>query len=133
MFARQFFHLFADEDVRVKLFRRAFQPRGEVHAVAEHGEFHALRMADVADDDFAVVDADADGQFFAVGIFLPARVQFRQRPRICNAAVTARCASASMPLLCVSPQTAMIASPMNFCSVPFFLQNAADHVAKNIR
>ena len=61
MLARQFFHLFANENVCVELFGRAFESGSEIHAVAQHGEFHALRVADVADDDFAVVHSDADG------------------------------------------------------------------------
>jgi len=59
-FARQFFRLLADENVRVKLFGRALESRGKVHAVAKDGELHALGMTDVADDDVAVVHANAD-------------------------------------------------------------------------
>jgi len=39
------------------------KPGGEIHAITQHGELHALRMSDGADNDLAVVHADADGQF----------------------------------------------------------------------
>jgi len=50
----------------VKLFRGAFQTGGEIHAVAQNGELHPLTGTDVADDDFAVVDANADGEALRV-------------------------------------------------------------------
>ena len=54
------FDAFADEAVGVELFGGGFEAGGEVHAVAEDGEFAALGVADFAGDDAAVVDADAD-------------------------------------------------------------------------
>ena len=74
MIPRQFFRLLADEDVRVKLLGRAFQPGGQVHAVAQHGEFHALRMANIADDDIAMIYTDANGIFFPLWIVFPSRI-----------------------------------------------------------
>ena len=40
----------------------AFEPRGEVHHVADHRVVHLLLGADVPDGDHAVVDADADAE-----------------------------------------------------------------------
>ena len=71
MVAGEFFDFLADENICVKLLGGAFEAGREVHAVAQHGELHALGMADVADDDFAVIDTDADGQLLAVRILLP--------------------------------------------------------------
>ena len=44
-------------------FGQPFEARGEVDGVADDGEFHLLGGAEVADDDFAVVQADADVEF----------------------------------------------------------------------
>lgn len=50
-------------------FGDAFEAGGEVYGVADDGEFFALGGADVADEDGAVVEADADFEWgAAVGL-----------------------------------------------------------------
>jgi hypothetical protein len=131
LFARQLLDAFADQNVRVKLFRRALETRREVHAIAEHGELHALRVADIADDDSPWFTPMPIFNFSRSGCVAHRPFNFSSAARICSAALTARFASSASPSLCVSPHAAMMASPMNFCSVPdFFLQNHADHLQK---
>ena len=52
--------VFADQDLRAVGLARAFEPRGEIHAVADHGEIHALGRADIAGDQAVGIQTDPD-------------------------------------------------------------------------
>src|ERR1041384_3396148 len=63
-FARERGRAFAQKDL-IRL-RHGFEPRSDVHDVADDGVLHALVGSDVADDGFAGVDPDRETDFDAV-------------------------------------------------------------------
>ena len=58
--ARRGAQVVAAQDLGAVHFRESFQAAGQVHGVAGDGVLEALRRADVADDDLARVQADAN-------------------------------------------------------------------------
>src|SRR5438477_11128171 len=53
------------------------EPPAEIHCVADDGEFHSLRRSDVADNNFAIVDACSHPKFRPPAC-PPGRVQLNQ-------------------------------------------------------
>ena len=51
--------IFGEDHVALQLLGHAFEPRGQVHGVADHRVLHALGVAHVARDHLAGVQADA--------------------------------------------------------------------------
>ena len=49
-------------NLRAEVLVERLDPRGAIHGVADHGVFLAARRADVAGDDVAEMQADADPQ-----------------------------------------------------------------------
>ena len=56
--------IFTDEKLAAIEFIGGFESSGEVDAIADDGVIHAFEGADIAGDDFAGVDADADFEGF---------------------------------------------------------------------
>ena len=96
--------------------RLGAEPGGDVHRVADHGVLQPAVAADVAGEDLAVVDPDADADL-GPALRQPSARSAGRSPR-CMATAARSARSGSSAWAIGAPQSAMIASPMNLSSVP---------------
>ena len=57
-------HFVRQQRLAAECLGHVLQPGGDVDGVAERGEYHVIAVADLADDDLAAVDADAEADRF---------------------------------------------------------------------
>src|SRR5262249_14613978 len=112
----------AEQDVDPIVLRRALEPRRQIHRVADDRVLHPLERADVAGDELAGVDPDADAD---LGRARAPRSAFSWRRAVIISVATSTALPAPRTWVKGTPNTAMIASPMYLSRIPPWLKTTS--------